>query len=196
MLAILVFIILAIGIVFLKDGEIHKKLYLSTFEHSSFISSGATLNTTEYDNIKEFITVYRGGGVLFSDNYGESYAKQLQEEGYKVLYCKVPKNVNYFEWFDSQFNNIFWWSKKKPEHFLHNSDLIVILDDYDNLMDAYPDDRDGITISIAVIQSSNMMLFKPIFILKSKSYANEILQYNSHTKFQNLYSKSFRQFID
>jgi hypothetical protein len=203
-LVISVFVLLvAIAIIYLKDGEWHKRLYLSRYEKSQSICNNNhhAVNILEYPNIVSFLDRFRGAGVLYrgdnDENYGPNLVNKLQEDGYRVLYFSVPKNTkDFYHLFQCIFRNLFWWSIEMPQHFLRDSNLIVILDNYDNMLDHSFDYRSGYSANIAIVYAANELLFKPIFIISKKEYANEVLQYNGHTKYYNLFSDKFYTLID
>ena len=198
----LVIVFILIVIVLLKDGKYHKNLYLSQYEKSASIDIISRKRTMkEYSHITDFLNHFRGGGVLYRDNndenYGPDLVEKLRKDGKKVLYFNVTTEENFYDKFNSIFQNKYWWSIEMPKHFLYDSDLVVILDHYDNMMDNHIfSDRCAYSANIAIVYSSNMNLFKPIFIITNKEYANELLQYNGHTKYYNLYSDRFYKLID
>lgn len=196
-LVCLSFLFAFITVIWLKDGPLHKRLYLWQLEKTYTPPiSKCMLVILEYEHIINFIDRYKGGGVLYKNkdnNLGINIANKLIQDGYHVIYLSVPPNIKFYTWFNKQFNNIFWWSENKPLHLLYESNLIIILDNYDNMLDNYPnlDDREAYTNNIAVVQAANQGLFKPIFVISRKEYTNEVLRYNGHTKYYNLYSKYF-----
>lgn len=146
---------------------------------SRLISSLSDVRMEDYSdevlhqNILKFINQGFGGGVLYTErNNGLQYAKTLSLDGYFVLYSRVPDNITNFDsWFISQFTHIFWWQTSFPTRLLKkNSNLIVILDNYDHVLNIHKL-SEVISNRLAVIHSHNQELYKSIFILSNKKYA-------------------------
>jgi hypothetical protein len=177
-----------LSFIILVLSNLHRTWYLDRFQQASFQEKEVSI--PEYEHVIDFLHYYQGGGVIYTSdtNYGFHLANQLRQDSYIVLHACVPPNVTQFDaWFGDQFKNRWWWSDRVPVDFLRESNLVMILDHYDNLFDHHPKaHRRAHTDYIAIIYSSDWRLIKPIFILHDKSHANEVLQYNFHAKYSNL----------
>lgn len=194
--------ILFLSVVFYQDKiwNLYKEIYLRTLINKLDNSNNLDIYNQEhkYRQLLEFVDRgYIGGGVLYRGkndlNYGKKCANTLSIT-YKVLYLSTPDiekmNLYYEGCFNKWFNSVWlWWDSEMPRKILKDSGLIIIFDNYDSMFEIYSyNDRNSWTTTLAVVQSCNLHLFKPIFIVSDVKYANEILQYNGRTKFANLYS--------
>lgn len=194
----LIILLLGISLLYLKEGKIHSKLYL--FELNT--NFGDYINYSDisilpyYNNILKFINRFQGGGVLYNPtndaNYGKNLAIKLQKDNHKVLYLKVPENIeNFHVWFNLQFKNMLWWSDRKSQNLLKESNLIIILDNYDNIfLNNNINDVKGHTNTLTIVEAHNLLLYKIIFIIRNKEYAIITLEFNGGAKYYNLYTKN------
>ena len=71
------------------------------------------------------------------------------------MYLKVPENIeNFYVWFNLQFKNILWWSDRKSQNLLKESNLIIILDNYDNIfLNNNINDVKGHTNTLTIVEA-------------------------------------------
>jgi len=181
--------------------EFHRRLYLERLSRP-ILGLGIIIEKMngeyKYERILQFLESGNSAAVLKIPNreYGTHIAKMLFNDGYLVLYASVPDmyeiEINYKEsfnlWFNSQFKNIFWYCNDMPRGLLKDSNIILILDNYDNIY--LNRDRELVTNSIAISLSKTQNLFKTIFISSNKEFTKEILTYNDGKGYINLNTKS------